>query len=485
MSRIKQIDFSDLKEEYERKKNSYNYKLLSKEERKKMSHEMKTFREKQREEKNRRIDELKKTGRKISLLKIKSEASYIPDLSFILPYNEEEIEMAKKCVYNKWEFPPPSFFEINERNHTSMNRSDTEFIEDFNRKPTRKNSSDTVQKINNKIYRQLVGNCEVFSNEKNPPKRQSGYWFDYEGFLSLFKRFILLHNPKFYRSVKFIDNIWYNPKNDDYEINPDFQVLHLTPFLNLTDVTPAVSFSNNKFNPEESCLLIIFEPSIDSQNQMKDMNIYILVDVIENDGNVLIKDLCLNSFFFTYQIDILKSYTEYFLVFKSIICPLGFHLTIYSDHLIQNFSYFNYLSHFKGFTVYPLKIEYPYLEKHTFTVIVRYLVQIKEDSKFSFSLKSHDKNLKKYTCLSLIHNEKCQTLTEKEFIDIKCEKEPQFLLLSVNAPYNVPEGVFELDFISNSQSIAFENIQHIETFEVTDKYVPNKHGIIFQELIYV
>lgn len=57
--------------------------------------------------------------------------------------------------------------------------------------------------------------------------------------------------------------------------------------------------------------------------------------------------------------------------------------------------------------------------------------------------------------------------------------------MCLNPPFNCEENSIELTIVSDKQNLHFEAIDHIESFEVKDNFVPNKHGIVFKEIIYV
>lgn len=50
-------------------------------------------------------------------------------------------------------------------------------------------------------------------------------------------------------------------------------------------------------------------------------------------------------------------------------------------------------------------------------------------------------------------------------------------------PYHTHEGQLTIDLLTNSETLNFEDVQHCEPVEYTDKYYPSKYGIIFKEKI--
>ena len=111
MQRLKPLDFSDIKKIIKEAKSPGVYKQLSKEEKKQYMTNLLELKNKQKELKNKRIEEIKKQGRKYNFIKIKSSTNGIPKLDFYIPFSEGQILISKKCLENKWQFPPPSYYD--------------------------------------------------------------------------------------------------------------------------------------------------------------------------------------------------------------------------------------------------------------------------------------------------------------------------------------------------------------------------------------
>ena len=52
-------------------------------------------------------------------------------------------------------------------------------------------------------------------------------------------------------------------------------------------------------------------------------------------------------------------------------------------------------------------------------------------------------------------------------------------------PFNVSEGTLSLDLFSNREALALEQVEQLDPLEYSDRFVPNKYGIVFKEKIYV
>jgi hypothetical protein len=105
-----------------------SYKGLPLEENKIYTNKINSLKKELKDEKIKCIEELKHKGKEISLIKIRNNFSKSKKISEILNMNlfltkederknipffplDEEIEMAKKCFLNNWDFPPANFLE--------------------------------------------------------------------------------------------------------------------------------------------------------------------------------------------------------------------------------------------------------------------------------------------------------------------------------------------------------------------------------------
>ena len=109
MNRLKPLNFSDLKDNL--KNTTVVFKQLTQNEKKIYLKERRILKLKQLEIKNKRISELQKSGSNFCIIKIKNNSLNIYKLSSLLPFDDEQILMAKICILNKLKYPPPSFFD--------------------------------------------------------------------------------------------------------------------------------------------------------------------------------------------------------------------------------------------------------------------------------------------------------------------------------------------------------------------------------------
>lgn len=164
MSRLKPIDLSDIKKMAKDAKTPGIYKQLSKEDKKKYLEKLLELKQKQKELKNKRIEELKKEGRRYYFLKLRNNSIGTPKLDFSVPYTDQEIYMAKKCLENKWDFPPPAYYDEYEAN--KYNNMNTESCENTSVHITNFLKEEEKENLNN-INNEINSRQKVMSKNKN------------------------------------------------------------------------------------------------------------------------------------------------------------------------------------------------------------------------------------------------------------------------------------------------------------------------------
>ena len=109
MNRLQPIDFSDLKAMLKNFNKNNVFKQLNKEEKKEYISNLKEIKEKQRYLKAERIESLKLEGPQYYSVKIQNKG--IDKTSYAAKYCEQDYQMAKKCLLNKWDFPPMEYLD--------------------------------------------------------------------------------------------------------------------------------------------------------------------------------------------------------------------------------------------------------------------------------------------------------------------------------------------------------------------------------------
>ena len=203
MNRLNFLDFSDLQKDLKDKK--VEFKRLPLDQKKQYIIDRKKLKIEKLEEKKRRIQSLKESGINYNLIHIVNETNGLPKLNYFKEYSPEKIELAKKCLLNKWEFPPPSFFE-------------REFLiaaEEQKKLKTLKNLEDKViikkSKKENKIdkpvglfswtremYEELIGGKDalnLYQTSTKIPKKskiEDGGWVDFDDVCKRFNKLVII-----------------------------------------------------------------------------------------------------------------------------------------------------------------------------------------------------------------------------------------------------------------------------------------------------
>jgi hypothetical protein len=395
MTRLKILDFSDLKKRM--KESKLSYKILDKEEKKIYIHQMIELKTILKLEKFKRIDALKNSGETYNCLKMKNNSCGV-EISFKDSLTDEEFEMAKKCVLNNWKFPPSYFFD---RNFMSRGRSNESLVDNFscNSPSPKKNvsikySEEVLEnKENSRLrYKDIYNQLTAADNHKNfpilePLEREEGEWVRMSDFLSNFNSLIILHNPKYYSYSLQVDCNWYNYKSDLHEIDEDCRVFKLTPS---EEMKKAKDFydNNNKFNPFDSCVLIYASLNNENTITFSQSHFYIHFDLI-NSNKHLKETFKLDINKKSLQIDNLKIDNEYYLVIRDCLAPSGFHLSLNSSHNITKLSYSKYLVDQLNFKLHKFILDRNNIQKNKVYVMSRFIVNNRNNSSFRFMIKSN------------------------------------------------------------------------------------------------
>lgn len=493
MKKLRPLDFSDLKRKIKDAKVSY--KQLSKHEKKTYILNLKDLKNKQIEEKNKRIHELRQKGIKFYLVKIKNDSvdRLNKHIDFYIPFTRHEIQMAKTCITNKWEYPPPMYFEntFYSKNITKemlkiqsfdSNNSISDLSDEKSGSPLKKHATMWTKDF----YMQLINyETKKYLNYKEPYERPEGQWVNLKEFSEYFKYFIILHNPRLYSSHLYCDNTWNTNHTSLYQPDLNHYVYHLTP-----KTKPL--FSNNKFSEKFSSVLILFEPNCELNNTMNDFNYYICAELL-NSKKEKVCNMLFNNLFSSIQYDFLDYKEEYFLIIKGGLTPYGYYLSLFSDHNIENMSYINYLKKMCDYNTHNFSLQHGNLEAHKFHVISRIKVSFvdeNEESPTIFSIKYPDTLAQQYfEVYMVINNEDGKTIEKKLYFDKQFEfldsyKEAYFVI-HIQPPFNMHESNLDIEIITQSDCLSFDILDHLDTFEITDKILPEKHGYAFKELIYV
>lgn len=494
MNRLKPLDFSDLKRTL--KNSTVIFKQLTQSEKKEYIHQRKELKKIQNDIKTKRIEELKNEGKPYLIIKMKNNSLGQFKLSSILSYSEEEILMAKKCILNNWKYPPPTFFDDYFKRYNNFN---IPLSKDSNEETKKKTGSLDWTK---ESYKHFIGGdlSEYLSpNQKEPIiKGIGGTWIDIHDFKSLFNTFLVLYNPlsMFSGGNITVDNNWNYYTVDLYEPLNDYFIFKLSS--NIIQVKSLLYAA-----------LLIFQPNNDRTLLSRDKVFpYIIFDIVDEQQNILVHDVKLNKFYSTYYVDYLSGEKTYFIKIKGGMYPFGFFFQLYSEmHSLEHMSYIDYYKSECNYTLVEYKIEHPIIEINSFYLITRILIEpimkqeivetnANEDGmlmipqtelKLMFNIKYNIRYLKPFFQIYLIkegEGTQGKEIVLNELITLPTEGR-YFVILIVNKPkYTLKEGTVDINIIYNRKDYKIEQIENIDPYQLSDHYIPNRHCIIFREMIY-
>ena len=520
MNRLKPPNFDDLKRNL--KDSNVVYKQLSEKEKKEYILRRKKLKQKQLSLKNKRIEELQNEGKPFLIIKIKNNSLGQYDLNSVLYYSEKEIFMAKKCMLNNWKFPPPDFFndffkrtDILLEEETKFNnelkiKKDKILLKYENNPNLKKEQQDLIilkeppKKIikdfdwtrNDYIFQLLDNQLSEFESTeehiiKDPIlKTSGGNWMSFSDFISLFNAFLVLHNPNalFNGSNLCVDNNWKDYKIDCYEPMDDFMVLKL---------------NNEEIENKDKIYagFIIFEPNDDKTLSSKNkINNYIIIDIVDEDNNIVFKNITMNKFYSTHHIENLKGDINYYIIIRGGIYQFGYVLQLYSEgHKIENMTYQNYLMQTLGYQFAVAKIDHPLINNENFYLLARLRILPGTDEegnqkfgnlgdlKIIFNIKYPIKHLKSFIKIFIQKDEKNNVRGKEIFSNEEIYLTEGNYIVSIyfkNLICPVKENSADIDIVFSNPNYRIEQIENIEPYIIKDEYTPNRHNIIFKEIIY-
>lgn len=457
MNRLNFLDFSDLQKDLKDKK--VEFKRLPPDQKKQYIIDRKKLKIEKLEEKKRRIQSLKESGINYNLIHIVNETNGLPKLHYFTEYSPEKIELAKKCLLNKWEFPPPSFFE-------------KEFLiaaEEQKKLKNLKNLEDKViikkLKKENKIdkpvglfswtremYEELIGGKDalnLYQTSTKIPKKskiEDEGWMAFEEVCNRFNKLIIIQNTKFcYKENIYVDNTWNNYKTDEFHPSEDNIIFLLvkTPIEELYSGDDDIKndkkklakkkekdknkkgeeektesdisiLSDQKNNSPNCAILIIFEPL--NEEFQPDKNIheifypYISFDLCEKDTNIQVKkNVILNHFYSVFYYPYLLKEKDYYIKINSGLTPFGYNLQVFSDfYKIQHISLNSFLKSFHEFQEFSTFVEtLGPIEKNKNYLLSKIYFNLKDINdidklKFKIDIKHEYYFLKKYINIFLV-----------------------------------------------------------------------------------
>ena len=491
MNRLQPIDFSDLKAMLKNFNKNNVFKQLNKDEKKEYISNLKEIKQKQRVAKAKRIESLKLNGPQYYSVKIQN--SGIDKTSYIAKYCEEEIQMAKKCLLNKWEFPPMEYLdqryfekkalerekelqeEQEEKNKKKKKVKDKSREKDKDKKIVeKKENEENKDKDKEKekrtwskeIYMQLIdNNTDQFNESISPISRGEGSWIESNVFFNSFDNFLVLYNPDKYNTVFNWDNYW-TDTSDVLTPKDENSVLYLKK-INPNAVKPETTNKNDKKDkneppPEEiviknqnpcNYIVIMYEAISDKDNKLRNLPYKINFRFIKKEDKIENgKVIKIDSFYGSERIDGLDENLEYFLVLEGGVFPEGFFLKVISDFSISPLTYQNFLSTHQGFNKQTFHIEHNALQKNEIYVLLRVSILNEAKSKFMIiSNNTKDRYSNEFIKINIcdISNRNTKkTVDFKSFFELNPGE--YMLVMTINPIYVLEQNSYDVDILTYS-----------------------------------
>ena len=405
--------------------------------------------------------------------------------------------MTKKCILNKWQYPPIEYLENVYKEMHPIIKAETNDNE--NEENNEKEKEEEEKKHKKKhytwskdVYYHLINNnTEQYKNEINPLIRVEGTWIEPNDFFKCFNSFILLYNPNFYQSFFDWDNLYYDT-NDFFSVNSQNKVLHFIP----------------NENTIKTYFVLLFSVNSDIMHKLRDIPYIIHFILLSKDDKLNEGRLItLNSFFGVQHIDDIKINDEYFLIFIGGLFPNGFYMKFLSDFTIENLLYSDYLEKYQKFTKNTFNIEHGNLKENEISVILRLSVNLEIlTDLFIVNNNNKDMYLNEFIEIYICENGNSNIKKRVSFENIiSLEPRKYFIVITIIPPYNIEQNEFTIDVLSyqheeklldvsntntaipgedNKPQCKIEQIEQITPYEITDKYIPNKHFILFKEYLF-
>ncbi|KAM3133078.1 hypothetical protein pb186bvf_014795 [Paramecium bursaria] len=442
---------------------------MTKEEKLEYRRKRKELKEKMSEDEMKRRSQQSQQPVKHKFLKLKSDVQGSDPVSIFCPFAADEIYIAKKCIVNKLNRPPN--YELPEirgddKSVISQNVKD----ESFSLKP--------------------LEDFSAVANAQEPIQRgEGGFWIHEKEFLQIFDSIQISYDPR-----------RLNTQAVQVPINPD------SDFATYDNLEMLIVQRDQEQDENHQVQFLFgfqakYSSNIDLNRQIKPFAMLQRYDLETFES---IKDYKILNQSVSSQMVLLDNKNHVFRL--NIYSPLNFTLWLSSSNKIQTLSIAEYLIDLEGYQTKSFTVDYPACESGKYFVFFRFKIQInsnKDTGSFVYKVKStNDNSLLRYLKLKIIEIPPVgnplmlqtiegvhKNLFESESIingtqrfNLKSGVQHYFILEGI-PPYNVAEGSFEMDFLTNSD-VQIQQIEQVEPMRYSDKYTPTKYGIIFRERIF-
>ena len=396
------------------------------------------------------------------LIRVKSGVAGVPPLNVDSGFSGLEIEDARLKMMNREYFLNKELEEL----ERLMEAEDVELFD---------------AKDSNEVDVARVLKEDRLEGVLFPKQRcQGGVWFSAEEFPNSLNEYFIYHEISHYAYRMVLDDLW-KDKNLPYIHNQNFDVL-------LIDCNSADLIN----------LVIAFAPSLPEGTLTSVDSTYLHLQKFDFEKEEVLH--------WAHEVRLATSsivahhylIEAEHLVLRPLVanCPCGSVVWISSSVPISTMSRLQYLVDKVGWNQNKLNFDYSFLNKGYFYLPFKIEISSEDPSGVMIKVSSSDPNMLQFGKLILIDRDQGVNELSYKYLDIPTLETKRIsfppnsrgyrLLLVLFTPINLPEGTVTVDIVSKAaDSIKATAGEMMDPVEYSDRYVPNKYGIIFKEQFFV
>ena len=535
LRRTQKCYFNDIKAENEETK--WEFKQLNINEKKDYMIRRRDLKKKHHEERAKRIEQLKKkpVNNEYILFKINSNCINLPSnyQSFDL-YNDREITMGRKCLANKWEYPPMEFFTFDELPESPLN-------ENGENKTKNKNNEEILKykklKKNMALYGWTLDNFKELSqenyieeknlDEKNIIKtrdsaERTGIWFENASINQLFDKILVVFNDdNLYKNNLLCDNGYYNYLTDVYEPVEEYQAFYIINEKQIEnnkdtnknsknqklqinkEQSNQSNSSNNNETSDKYGIDIIFQPYIEQLYLHPQPKVYLMpyinIDIYDCETqSKIFSKITLNQFYSSFYSDKFDNNGEYYIIITDGYYPMGYTLNIASNgYSIKNMTRNKFYQQILNYKTQEFTLDFPSLEKNKLWLFGKILITNNSTKKsmirFKLNINYQIKQILPYIKVFLENqniNEKRREIMLDEFVTLEQENSEEtkikdYITILIKPEYLLKSSSIDVEILYDNEDFIFELLDLVSPYEIIgETSESNNNGLIFSEYIY-
>lgn len=409
--------------------------------------------------------------------RVKTAIARVPVLNIMTPFSPEEIFLAKKCVLNRLKAPPN--YDLPD---IKMNADDKSVYS----QQVSSNGGDTTQII------KPLEDFSVLPNIKDPMKRSvGGTWISDKDFSFLFEYLQVFYNPCKLGNQKHI----FVEKSEFQELVGAGEA----EVLVIEEEKEAILNEKALFTGNSMPFILGFSP-LQAEKGIITPNPYCILQKFDFQAFETVKNYktlkdrldCLHL--------LLENKNHVFRILVN--SPLGFSLWLASSYNFKLMSIADYLIKYEAFSNKAFICEYPPLETERSHLFLKWRISGVPDKETVMLIRiktASEPYLNRFLRYKLIEIK--ENKEDRHLEGVFYPKEEQIqevldynrfilapgtcysLLLESRAPFSFIEGTLEVEFLYKA-GLNIDLVENLEPFEFSDRYLPNKYGVLFRERVF-